>query len=228
MPRPATLPVFGGGVSHGRSISDGKKSPGSWHALQLVISPVQEFDACSRDEIDDRARDKNLMAPCEGHNSRCDMNGQSGQIVSPPFNLSRVNAHSYGEPDAAGSLFDNGGALKGAPWPIEICQGPISGRLDQAAAVPNQLAIHHLVVMIEDLPPASIALGNGVDGRADDVCEQHCRQDSVRRWASAHTGDELFDFIEQSVGVTREHQMILTSQLDKSRARDVVDEVAAV
>src|SRR5438445_7527075 len=75
--------------------------------------------------------------------------------------------------------------------------------------------------------PRSVAELCRALGRADDVGEEHRRQDTVRLRPMPHAGEELLDLVEDLVGVDP-GQMVVPRQLDEARTRDVLGDVAAL
>ena len=65
-------------------------------------------------------------------------------------------------------------------------------------------------------------------GRADDVGEQHRRQDAVGLRRRAHPGQELLDLVGERGRIARHEQVVVARELDEPRARDPLGDVAAL
>jgi hypothetical protein len=111
---------------------------------------------------------------------------------------------------------------------VEGREKPVSGRVDLATAEALQLAADGGMVGLEQLAPATVAELGCAHGRADEVGEEHRREDLVGLRPLAHAGQELTDLGEREIGQLGIHHVVGAGQLDVARLRDRAREVTRV
>jgi hypothetical protein len=74
---------------------------------------------------------------------------------------------------------------------IEQRKDAVASVLRAAPTVFRQQPVHHFVVDVELMAPAAIPCGDGLLGTADDIGEQHGRQDSLAQGRIGAATDEF-------------------------------------
>ena len=95
------------------------------------------------------------------------------------------------------SIANRAGARDCAGRPVERGQEAVAGGVQLSPPKPVELAADERVVLLEQLPPATVAEIGSELGRADDVREEHGGEDTVERRMGPDTGQELLDLVEE-------------------------------
>jgi len=148
------------------------------------------------------------------------------EVVPSDFALARMQpgaqANSYGW-CCVNYRFRAANGTRGA---LEGCEETVTSRVHLATAEPAKLISHHPIVRVERRPPSTVAHGRKMLRRADDVGEQHGREDSIDVHESTLTDQEIGDFITGATDLLGAGEGI--RQRDQAGSLDVVGQEAPV
>src|SRR6266545_6408674 len=98
---------------------------------------------------------------------------------------------------------------------VEAREEPVAGRVELAPAEAIELSTHERVVRGNELRPAPVADLRRALGRADDVREEHRRQDGVRLGRSPDGLHEALDLVVDAGG--EDERDVQARNLDPAR-----------
>jgi hypothetical protein len=105
----------------------------------------------------------------------------------------------------------------GSPGALEDRDEPVSGGLDHVPTTELDLVTADSVVLVEQLAPSAVAHGGGAFGRADDVRDEHGRQDAFGERRGPGAGHELLDLGHDGVGLVPPELVVDARDLDQPR-----------
>ena len=118
------------------------------------------------------------------------------------------------------------GSAHGARGGIEGGVEPVADRLDLPAPVARQGGADHRVVLVGEGGPLAVTEPGGLFGRGDDVGEQDGCGDDVTIGSLTAPREELFDLVDERVGVTDEDHVVVAWKLNVPGARNLFGEIA--
>jgi hypothetical protein len=182
-----------------------------------VSSPLFEVKTRACDQVLHGSRHEYLASPGKRGDARSNMDGDALHITAGHFDLAGVQSATDLNFERADGLDNRASAANGARRTVERGQKSVSKRFDLAAAVPSEFSPHARMMSTEQIAPASIAHLLGERCRANDVREQNCRKDSMALSDGHRAGEKLLYAITDLF--MQKKEMILSGQLDQSRAR---------
>jgi len=183
------------------STLNGEQFPGPRDALELVLTSVLELDARAGHEVGDGARDEDLVGSRLCLDSCCEMYCDPTDIVISQLDLAGVKPCSNLQTERTQRVAQPNSAPDSPSRPVEGCQHPIAGRFHQLAALPFDVLEADAIVLVEQPSPAGVAEFSRPCRRVNDVSEEHSRQDALKRGRPSSAGQELFDLVDNRVGV---------------------------
>src|ERR671930_2095198 len=208
--------------------TDGKEPPLARHALQLVSAAVLELEPRPRDEVLDGARDEHLARPSLVGDAGSDVDGDPARLPAVELALAGMDARADVEAEVAEDAPDRARARDGARRAVEAREDAVACGVDLLPAEPGDLGPHGSVVACDQLAPRAVAELRRPLGRADDVGEQHRREDSLRLRQPAHAVHEplrLADRLLVHVVVDPGEHADEPTQLPDRGARDALGHV---
>ncbi len=139
-----------------------------------------------------------------------------------------MQARANGQTDAARRVANRTGAADRPCRPVEGSEKAVACRVDLAAAEMRDLASRQTVIPFQQVPPGPVAHLGCALGRADDVGEQHGREDTILLRRLVPAGEELLDRVQNKVGFADVKQMLVAGHLHELRPRDALGHVATV
>jgi hypothetical protein len=112
------------------------------------------------------------------------------------------------------------------PGPSKVASIPVSGQLDESAAVAINHRTRDGIVTIEEAVPSSIAEKGGLFCRADDVGKENGRQRPIQFDRRRTSGEERLDVIDELYTWFCEDRDIFTRYEDAVSIRDSLGKVA--
>ena len=137
---------------------------------------------------------------------------RAGNVVSSDLDLPAVDPDADVQRQRLDCLSDLHGAAHGPCTAIEAGQEAIANGLDLSALVLLEGCADNAVVLIEEVAPSPGTESGRSLGGAHDVGEQDGRQDYLSLRSLVATGEEVFNLVNQAVGVAHEEKMIITGQ----------------
>src|SRR5262249_3423945 len=152
----------------------------------------------------------------------------TGHVVASHLDLAGVQTRADLNLQRLDGVSDGARAANGPSRPVEGGDKAIAGGVHFTAAEPLKLAAHNPVVAVEKFTPSAVPQCGRSFGGGDDVGVQHRGQDPVSVVRVADAGQEVLDLTDRCLGITYEHQVVLTGKLDEFRLRDVLGEIFGV
>ena len=112
------------------------------------------------------------------------------------------------DPELANRVPDRLGATNRTRGAVERGEEPVAGSVDLPASKPVELMSNRCMVAFHHVTPGSVPERGSLLCRADDVGEHHRSEHAIglRRFSDA--GEELLDFVEESLAVTDEVEVV--------------------
>ncbi len=136
---------------------DGKQSPGTGDALELVVTAVGELDSRPGDQVDHGARDQYLARVGQAGHPSTDMDGDAAEVVVSDLTLAGVQPGANLQAQPSGAVPYGTGAPDCPGGTVERGEDPVAGVLDRPPPEPLQLSADHGVVIVEQPSPAAVA-----------------------------------------------------------------------
>ncbi len=108
--------------------------PDVWDPYKLVLSPIGEGEAASRDEVLDGLRDDNLTRAGDAVQARADGDCQTARLPVDDLAFADVDAGSRLDAEATDTLGNLMSAVDGARWPHEAGEEAVARRVVLGAA----------------------------------------------------------------------------------------------
>src|SRR3954466_10363821 len=176
---------------------DCEESPGAGDAFELVFAPVLERDPRASDEVPHSGRYEYLRCPRLLLDTRREMYGHSRDLmVVSKFDLTGVDADPDLQVQCSNNVAHCTCTFDGSARSVEGSDEAIAASADFAALKAFQLSTDGKVVRIQDVVPLPVAQLCETLGRADDVGEEHGREDPIGSRRVDRAGKELFDLVE--------------------------------
>ena len=155
------------------------EAPPVGDALQLVLAGVLEREAGPCDQILHGLGDHDLRRPGSGCHAGADRDGEPATLRIDHLALPGVDAGAHLDAQVADALDDLHRAPDRARRAVEGRVEPVAGRVVLDPSPACERLAHHRVVTEHELLPRPVTERRLALGRADDVREQHRRQDGV-------------------------------------------------
>src|SRR5689334_21628625 len=205
------------------SVGDREDAPLTRDAFGLVEAAVDEREVGTADEVAHRARDEHFPTLGERGDARPGVHHDSGEVVASHLTFTGVQSRPDLEAEALHIPGDLARAADRAGGTVEGSEETIPDRLDLTSVEACERSAHCDVVLIEQLSPLTIPDARSTPRRIHDVAEHHGLEGAVDVGFGPLAGDELLDLLHDgSARRPGPPPMVLTPQLDISRARDVV------
>jgi hypothetical protein len=150
---------------------------------------------------------------------------QAGYVSASDLNFSAVDSDPHIQGQRRGCLSDLQGASYSSCTAVEGGQEAIANCFDLSPSVLMECSADYSVVLVKEISPASGAEpGRLLSGR-DDVGEQDGRQDHFSLCRLVAAGEEIFDLVDEAVGVAHEEKMIITRQHHQLGVGNVLSKV---
>src|SRR5258707_1806973 len=121
----------------------------------------REGDTSPGDHVLDRSGYQDLVGTSRGHDTRGHMYGDAADAVSTDFNLTQMQPGADLEVEPSDTVAERSGAGDG-PWrPVERCEHPVPGPIHDPPPEPDDLALGHVIVPIEEPAPLLVAKPRG-------------------------------------------------------------------
>jgi hypothetical protein len=179
---------------------DREQLPVALDTLELPGSAVVQDDVGADDQVAHGPGGEDLVGLGGRHDPGGDVHGHPAHIAVAQLDLADVHPGADLHLDAAQLIAKGDRAVDRSSWAVEGGQDPVAGGLDQAAAGLLDQPAGQLIMDIQQLTPAPVAKPASLWGRADDVGEQHGRQDPGGVLAVPGPGEELLNVTQDELG----------------------------
>jgi hypothetical protein len=195
--------------------------------LRVAVPRSSNSSPDPANEILDRARDENLTRVGPSGDPRTDVHGDAGDPVVSELDLAGVEPRPDLEIQRSHRRNNRLSAADGPSRAVERCEEAIAGRIHLTAVEPLQLAPDSRVMLLDEVPPATIPELRGSGGGADEIREEHSRQHTRGAPRLPRSCQELSNLGDGRLGIEPGH-VIVRGKLDISRARDRSREISRV
>jgi hypothetical protein len=154
------------------------------------------------------------------------VDGNAAQVVTSHLHLTGVQARPDLDPQPTSTRAYGLRATHASCWAVKRAQDAVASRFHFPAAEPPKFLSDHVVVAVEQIVPGAIASLDSALGRSDNVGEQYGGEDAISARLSSEAREELLDFIDDGIAITRVREVIAAGQLNEARIREVVHKVA--
>src|SRR5262249_48166693 len=194
---------------------DSEQVPAPGHALQGMFAALLESQVGADGEVLHGSRDEDFAWLSEGAHPSTDVHRHSGDVAVLELALPRVQSGTHINAERLDAVANRAGALDRTGRTVEGREEPVPKGLHLPAAEALELAPCDPVVARSELAPPPVTEIRGAPRRVDDVGEEDCCEHAVAPPAPAVSGQELLDFIADSIDVADEWQVVGFVQLDQ-------------
>ena len=148
-------------------------------------------------------------------------------LPSAELDLSRVESGTHGQIQRSDAFDNRLRAANGAGGAVEGGEEAVARRIDLAPVEAGDLTANSGVMLLHEIPPATVSDRRCTLGRSDEIREEDRREHAVGSTRLTLSGEELADLGDRLVRIEPGH-VLVTRKLDVPRARDRPSEEARV
>src|SRR5262249_34011525 len=182
----------------------GNHPPLALDSLERAAPPVLKPHPRPDHEVLDGAGREDLPWTRLAGDARADVDGDAPDVVAHAHALAGVHARAHLEAERADGISNGEPAADASRRAVEEGQEAVAGGRDLASAEVCNLTPHQRIVSYEQITPSPVAEAGCLLRRADDVGEQHGREDAIVLQRRVRAGDELLHGREDPIDVAVE------------------------